>query len=282
MENYHWKSNVQQWLSKHKNITSDLEQDFIIFFEYAFVNTYYPEQAWFGIHKEVISLVIGGIFLAAVHSRESIWLLVDQYPPEVHGLDYRPVKSTLKYEAPLIWAYADSFDIVSIIIKNSDIWKSYADASEKILNYGISSPRDSIQKTRVKKRLSDFWIANPNKEIKGYLQELEEKVKHSQKLSKLERSERLKKTNKTPETIQITQRVFKRNPDVIAEVLDRANGICEVCRTQAPFIRASDGTPYLEVHHKKLLAQGGDDTVDNAIAVCPNCHRKAHYGSILN
>jgi len=278
MNDYQWKEEVKEWLFKHKNIKSDLEQDFISFFEYAFINTYYPEQAWFGIHKEVISLVIGGIFLAAVHLREGIWLLVDQYPPKVYGLDYQPVKSTLKYEAPLIWAYADSFDIVSRIIENSDIWKSYAKASEKILNYGISSPRDSIQKSRIKKRLSDFWIANSSKEKKGYLQELEEKVRHSQQISKLERRERLKKAHKIPETIQITQIVFKRNPDVIAEVLDRANGICEACRSPAPFIRASDGTPYLEVHHKKFLAQGGDDTVDNAIAVCPNCHRKAHYG----
>ncbi len=27
----------------------------------------------------------------------------------------------------------------------------------------------------------------------------------------------------------------------------------------------------------KHLANNGDDTVENAIALCPNCHRKAHY-----
>ena len=26
------------------------------------------------------------------------------------------------------------------------------------------------------------------------------------------------------------------------------------------------------------LADGGADTVENAIAVCPNCHRELHYG----
>jgi 5-methylcytosine-specific restriction endonuclease McrA len=31
-------------------------------------------------------------------------------------------------------------------------------------------------------------------------------------------------------------------------------------------------------HHVKQLAHGGEDTVENAIAVCPNCHRKAHHG----
>lgn len=73
-------------------------------------------------------------------------------------------------------------------------------------------------------------------------------------------------------------RAFKRNPDVIAEVLIRADGVCEQCDQHAPFKRASDGTPFLEVHHIIRLADGGEDTVDNTIAVCPNCHRELHYG----
>ncbi|WP_256325004.1 HNH endonuclease signature motif containing protein [Nitrosomonas sp. Nm132] len=43
-------------------------------------------------------------------------------------------------------------------------------------------------------------------------------------------------------------------------------------------MRKHDGSPYLEVHHKIPLAFGGEDTVVNAIALCPNCHREAHYG----
>lgn len=65
---------------------------------------------------------------------------------------------------------------------------------------------------------------------------------------------------------------------MVAEVLYRANGHCENCKSAAPFLRDLDNSPYLEVHHKKTLADGGDDTVENAIALCPNCHRKAHYG----
>ncbi|WP_147195697.1 HNH endonuclease [Rummeliibacillus stabekisii] len=36
--------------------------------------------------------------------------------------------------------------------------------------------------------------------------------------------------------------------------------------------------PNLEVHHIKRLADGEEDTVENAIAVCPNCHRELHFG----
>lgn len=34
--------------------------------------------------------------------------------------------------------------------------------------------------------------------------------------------------------------------------------------------------PFLEVHHVKWLAKGGSDTVNNVVALCPNCHRKMH------
>lgn len=93
------------------------------------------------------------------------------------------------------------------------------------------------------------------------------------------RKARLESRNSSyPDTYEVTTKAFKRDPYVIAEVLIRAKGICERCGKEAPFKRASDGSPYLEVHHKKLLADGGEDTVDNAIAVCPNCHRELHFG----
>ncbi|MFM5358466.1 HNH endonuclease [Aeromonas veronii] len=44
-------------------------------------------------------------------------------------------------------------------------------------------------------------------------------------------------------------------------------------------MRIKDGTPYLEVHHKEKLADGGEDTLENTIALCPNCHRKFHFGN---
>ena len=83
---------------------------------------------------------------------------------------------------------------------------------------------------------------------------------------------------KKPKAIKVISTNYQRNPDVISEVLERAKGICEHCEKAAPFMRASDNTPYLEVHHKVRLADGGDDTVENAIAVCPNCHRFLHFG----
>lgn len=92
------------------------------------------------------------------------------------------------------------------------------------------------------------------------------------------RALRMSMANPVPEKIILTTTGFRRNPDVVATALIRAAGKCEACQTPAPFARSSDGTPYLEVHHKIPLSKNGLDTLDNAIAVCPNCHRKAHFG----
>ena len=92
------------------------------------------------------------------------------------------------------------------------------------------------------------------------------------------RQARLKIAAKIPTKIAVVTQVYVRNTDVIVEILGRANGQCEKCRKAAPFRRRKDGAPYLEVHHKKQLANGGEDTVENAIALCPNCHREQHFG----
>ena len=109
--------------------------------------------------------------------------------------------------------------------------------------------------------------------------DLEQKVSASLQSTKESRAQRLQAASKHPELIQVVSKGFKRNADVIAEVLSRANGRCEHCGKEAPFKRAKDGTPYLEVHHKVMLSQGGEDTVENAIATCPNCHRQLHFGA---
>jgi 5-methylcytosine-specific restriction protein A len=92
------------------------------------------------------------------------------------------------------------------------------------------------------------------------------------------RKQRLAIASKLPEVSQVVSRAYRRNVDVIAEVLHQAKGICEECHKPAPFNRASDGEPFLEVHHRIMLSKGGEDTVANALALCPNCHRKLHFG----
>jgi 5-methylcytosine-specific restriction enzyme A len=126
-------------------------------------------------------------------------------------------------------------------------------------------------------KVDNYEINNPLTE-QEYMEDLQKKIADSQNQNKINREKRLNVAPKQPTTIQVITTQFKRNPDVIVAVLERANGICEYCKHEAPFKRLKDNTPYLEVHHIVPLANEGEDTVENALALCPNCHRRAHYG----
>jgi len=71
---------------------------------------------------------------------------------------------------------------------------------------------------------------------------------------------------------------FLRRADVRGWVLRAAESVCEGCGDPAPFF-LDDGRPFLEVHHIRPLREGGPDTVCNAAALCPNCHRRLHFSS---
>ncbi len=130
-------------------------------------------------------------------------------------------------------------------------------------SYVHALPLLSIEKTIVKDQLYD---------------EFEKSVSQSLKDDDESINERLANAPKFPEKVQTISYDYRRNADVVAAVLKRANGKCELCKLEAPFLKALDNSPYLEVHHWILLSEGGEDTVDNAGALCPNCHKEAHFG----
>ena len=81
--------------------------------------------------------------------------------------------------------------------------------------------------------------------------------------------------NKAPKQTHAMAR--SRSNAIKIYVLKRANGVCEGCGAKAPF-RSTTGRPYLETHHIRRLSDGGPDDPLWVIALCPNCHREAHYG----
>ncbi len=80
-----------------------------------------------------------------------------------------------------------------------------------------------------------------------------------------------------PQTLSGMVKIYVRDPEVRAWIRQQARGVCEGCGQGAPFER--DGIPFLEIHHVKHLACGGSDLVTNAVALCPNCHRRCHHSS---
>ncbi|WP_370979729.1 HNH endonuclease [Agaribacterium sp. ZY112] len=164
----------------------------------------------------------------------------------------------------------------------------YKDYGEKYLTLALSSVQKhldyyegigkSTQKS-IRDLVEGYWAKGiVGESIEEHLNNFSEQVKRSLSDDSKKRSVRLSSANKIPTSITVQTTVYRRNPDVVAEALCRAAGSCERCHKPAPFLRAKDGTPYLEVHHKIQLSRGGEDTIENAIALCPNCHRELHFG----
>ena len=73
------------------------------------------------------------------------------------------------------------------------------------------------------------------------------------------------------ERLVSTKSGYPRDPKVRAAVLVRAEGRCErqECGEQRPY------PGFLDVHH--ILGVGVSDRAWTCVALCPNCHREAHY-----
>ena len=112
---------------------------------------------------------------------------------------------------------------------------------------------------------------------KTFLEKFETFVQNEQKKENLS----FPPGNDSPHFIEVTNQIIQRDSKVKVWVLKNANGICELCSKEAPFI-GTDGSPYLEVHHIRHLSNGGTDTIYNTVALCPNCHRELHYGQNKN
>lgn len=142
-------------------------------------------------------------------------------------------------------------------LKNNFKFHTIDDFKNKINNY--------IEKT--------YWHS-----INKLQENFDKEVEIGRKLTQMERLDKMKNYPEHPTTSESKVKVYNRNPYVIAEVLEKAKGKCHYCGQDAPFNRTSDETPFLEVHHIVSLSDGGKDTIENTIALCPNCHRGMHYG----
>lgn len=99
--------------------------------------------------------------------------------------------------------------------------------------------------------------------------------KKAKKLSLEELKEKAIRTRKKVGERKVQSIQFERDPYVAQYTKKRANGICDLCMAPAPFLD-KNGQPYLESHHIEWLSNGGEDTIENTVALCPNCHRKIH------
>jgi len=94
------------------------------------------------------------------------------------------------------------------------------------------------------------------------------------KLPTAKLKELAKKAHRKPAKRIASTEQFVRDPYVATYVKQAAHGRCDLCKRSAPFKK--DGRPFLHCHHVLWLARGGPDIIQNAVALCPNCHERMH------
>jgi 5-methylcytosine-specific restriction protein A len=100
-------------------------------------------------------------------------------------------------------------------------------------------------------------------------------AKLAKRLTLDELRRRAAKATREPASRTAQATAYVRDAAVTELVKRLANGMCDLCENPAPF-KDKEGEPYLESHHVEWLAKGGADAIGNAVALCPNCHRKMH------
>jgi 5-methylcytosine-specific restriction protein A len=100
-------------------------------------------------------------------------------------------------------------------------------------------------------------------------------ARRAQRLSQAELEIRAKNARSHVGVRTVSMSSFERDPYISEYTKRCANGVCQLCEQEAPFL-GKDNRPYLETHHIIWLSRGGEDTLQNTVALCPNCHRKMH------
>ena len=130
--------------------------------------------------------------------------------------------------------------------------------SGKTQNTDVSSESDHDESNQLKEA---------NSKSKENLSELRTKAE----------SEALEDVPESATTSVSTTQQYTRSSAIRDYVMARAGGYCEGCEQPAPFT-SKTGQPYLHAHHVHELSEGGSDTPDTVIALCPNCHYRVHHG----
>ncbi len=77
------------------------------------------------------------------------------------------------------------------------------------------------------------------------------------------------------EKITINGKSYKRHNYLMAQIKKYRGHKCQFCSTT---ILKANGEYYIEACHIKSKAEGGKDSLDNILILCPNCHKLFDYG----
>lgn len=91
-------------------------------------------------------------------------------------------------------------------------------------------------------------------------------------------------SKKAPKYQQSKRQTYQRDIHLNEFVLQEKNYCCEINKEHPTFLRQSNNTPYMEIHHLIPMCYQDQfeyslDVPANMICLCSNCHREIHYGT---
>jgi hypothetical protein len=264
---YNWEFEVRKWLGQHRGDLARNTGATIDFFRLSFQNTKCANDSWFGCHSSGVSLVVGGIYLAAIlrtGNDRGFWLVVDKSPPKIRGVEYRPVRSTQRAQNPLMWAHSESLVVMPDLVTSATLWTSFRSATGRVLSVSRSAAaRDDVQRRRGKQRLSEFWGFNSS----GVYPD-----ESASEAALWEGAVR-----------QVSVNIYERDSEARRSCIDHYGAVCSVCGINfgAAYGAVADGL--IHVHHLRPLSESGGehlvDPIQDLRPVCPNCHAVLHRRS---
>jgi hypothetical protein len=244
-------------------------------------------------HEYCLEIFKGYVSILALKSYLSEELLTNQFNIEFKGYIKKRTIVVSKEFKTLPDCLAKVPDSVACHVsynEASNVLPHLRKSNQEFITYAI---KNTTQLTTMNKAhspgfisfLSSFCqksIPNPtyfNSEEEFYRVKAQTE-KEATKLSTKELMEKIGKIDDDlePDRASMVAYRYRRSPYIVEYAKRIANGICQDCKLPAPFISKLTKEPFLETHHKLSLANGGKDTIENTIALCPNCHRKRHFG----
>jgi 5-methylcytosine-specific restriction enzyme A len=160
-------------------------------------------------------------------------------------------------------------------IKNEYIYLGEVELASKPFQEDQRDANNNLRKVWV----FPVQLKNTNTAIDSLIinKDYESKEKKSNKESILDLIMNAKATGREKVGYRFTRtKSYNRSMSIVSLAKRLANGVCQLCDQTAPFYDKAKKEPYLETHHIIHLAKGGMDTMNNTIALCPNCHKKMH------
>lgn len=252
----------------------------------------------FGLNGKFLRFNVGQEYCIQVNEHEILVLcLKDKLPPECkqshtdfffrgYTKGSGVINTTTFNEAPQCLAKVPNS--IGLVFKNNiDDWLSViSESNASFIKYAINNTHilpqmvgaHSVGAVEYLSEVTGISLNNPSFTFKAITENEESILKRLKNVSDKKLNELAKTHNPQPNKTETSISVYIRNPYVVEQAKRIANGLCQDCGKIAPFFTKATNEPFLEVHHIVPLSQGGEDAIGNVVALCPNCHRKRHYG----